>query len=103
MCSCQTISQLEPILFKVKQQDAPSICSGFKIPAKRYLKMPLLMKKSIGIARYVHRPFKNSVHTFFEVFNWRLPQICNILARTVHVIEAASKRFQQNLYKFRNC
>ena len=36
------------------------------------------------------------LHTFFEVFNWHLPQICNILARTVLVIEVANKRFQQN-------
>ena len=37
------------------------------------------------------------LHTFFEVFSGRLPQICNILARAVLVIEVAHKRFQQNL------
>ena len=35
--------------------------SGFTSPAKKYLKIRLIMKESSGIARYVHNPFKNSV------------------------------------------
>ena len=34
-------------------------------PAKTYLKMRLIMKKSSGIARYVHHPYKNSVEYVF--------------------------------------
>ena len=30
------------------------------------------------------------LNTFFVVFGWRLPQICNILARTVLVIEVGN-------------
>ena len=37
------------------------------------------------------------LNKFFEMFNWRLLQICNILARIVLVIEVANKRFQKNL------
>ena len=37
------------------------------------------------------------LNTFFEVFSWCLPQICNILARTVLVREVAYKRFQKDL------
>ena len=50
MCSCQTILPLEPILFLGEQQDAPIVCSGFTSPAKTYLEIRLIMKKSIGIA-----------------------------------------------------
>ena len=65
MCSSKAISQLEPILFLGEQRDAPSVRIGFTSPAKIYLKMCLIMKKSSGIARYVHHPFKNSVEYVF--------------------------------------
>ena len=65
MCSCKTISQLEPILFLGEQQDAPSVCSGFTSPVKIYLKIHLIMKKNSGIARYVHHPLKNLVEHIF--------------------------------------
>ena len=74
MCSSKAISRLEPVLFLGEQRDVPSVRSGFTSPAKTYLKMRLIMKKSSGIARYVHHPFKNSVEFIFflEVFSWRL-------------------------------
>ena len=61
------MSWLEPILFLGlgEQRDAPSVHSGFTSPAKTYLKMRLIMKKSRGITRYVHHPFKNSVEYVF--------------------------------------
>ena len=65
MFSSKTISRLESILFLGEQRDAPSVHSGFTSPAKTYLKMRLIMKKSSGIARYVHHPFKNSVEYVF--------------------------------------
>ena len=65
MCSSKTILRLEPILFLGEQQDAPSVRSGFTSPAKIYLKMRLILKKSCGIARYAHHPFKNSVEYVF--------------------------------------
>ena len=65
MCSSKTILRLEPILFLEEQRDAPSTHSGFTSHAKTYLKMRLAMKKSSGIARYVHHPFKNSVEYVF--------------------------------------
>ena len=65
MCSSKTISRLEPIVFLKEQRDAPSVHSGFTSPAKIYLKMRLTMKKSSGIAVYVHHPFKNSVEYVF--------------------------------------
>ena len=48
-----------------EQRDAPSVHSDFTSPAKTYLKMRVIMKKSSGIARYVHHPFKNSVEYVF--------------------------------------
>ena len=65
MCSSKTISRLEPILFLEEQRDAESVHSGFTSPAKTYLKMRLIMKKSSCIAPYVHHPFKNSVEYVF--------------------------------------
>ena len=53
------------ILFIEEQRDAPSFRSGFTSPAKTCLKMRLIMKKSSGIARYVHPLFKNSVEYAF--------------------------------------
>ena len=64
MYSSKTMSLLEPILFLGEQRDAPSGRSGFTSPTKTYLKN-LIMKKSSGIARYVHHPFKNSVEYVF--------------------------------------
>ena len=52
--------------------------------------MRLTYLKSNGIAPYVHHPLKDSVECVFEVFGWRLPQICKILARTVLDIEVAN-------------
>ena len=65
MCSFKTIPRLEPILFSGEQRDTAGVCSGFTSHAKTYLKIRLIMKKSSGIARYVHHPFKNSVEYVF--------------------------------------
>ena len=43
------------------------------------------------------------LNTFFEVFSWLFPQICNILARAVLVIELPNKRFQQKLINLKKC
>ena len=61
MCSSKTISRLEPILFLGEQRDAPRVHSGFTSSAKTYL----ILKKSSGIAPYVHHTFKNSVEYVF--------------------------------------
>ena len=53
-------------------------------------------KALVLLDMYISRS-RTVLHTFFEVFSCRLNQICNILARTVLVIEVANKRFQQKL------
>ena len=59
--------RLEPILFLGEQRDAPSVRSDLTSPTKTYLNMRLILKKSSGIARYVHHPFKNSVEYVFRI------------------------------------
>ena len=51
--------------FLRKTARCSSVSSGFTSPAKTYLKMRLIMKKSLGITQYVHHPFKNSVAYVF--------------------------------------
>ena len=102
MCSSKAISWLEPILFLREQRDAPSVCSGFTIPGKHTWGCVWLWRKAVVLLDMDNIRSRIVPNTFFELFSWRLPQICNILARTVLVIEVANKRFQKNLWIWNN-
>ena len=97
MCSSKTILRLEPILFLEEQRDAPSTHSGFTSHAKHTWRCVWLWRKAVVLLDMYIIRLRIVSNTFFELFSWRLPQICNILARTVIVVEVTNKRFQKNL------